>query len=94
MQPVDLRAAGATVGAQRTLAAAGYPCAVPLAGPDEVDGRVLRAETLVARTRPDGREAGTWRLLADGLARQVEILRTRPDLVATAAAFACWTMWR
>ena len=38
--PVDLGAAQATVDAQRVLAAAGFPCPVPLAGPDEYEGRV------------------------------------------------------
>ena len=54
--PVDLEAAQATVSAQRALVAADFPCPVPLGGPDEVDGRVLTAETLIVGTRPDGRQ--------------------------------------
>ena len=45
--PVDLEATRAAQDAQRMLATAGFPCAVPLAGPDEADGRVLTAETLM-----------------------------------------------
>ena len=64
--PVDLGAAQATVDAQQVLAAAGFPCPVPLAGPDDVDGRVLTAETLIDGARPDGRDPATRRLLARG----------------------------
>ena len=60
--------------AQRVLAAAGFPCPVPLAGPDECDGRVLSAETLIGGARPDGRDPGIRWLLADGLARHINIL--------------------
>src|SRR5690242_9658053 len=45
--PVDLHAARATRDAQQTIVAAGFPCPVPLGGPEEVDGRVLSAETLM-----------------------------------------------
>jgi hypothetical protein len=59
--PVDLAAAQATVDAQRALVAADFPCPVPLAGPDEVDGRVLTAETprcrRAARRSPAGQPA-------------------------------------
>lgn len=92
--PVDFGAARATVEAQRTLAAAGFPTAVPLAGPDEVQGRVVTAETLVIGARPDGRSPGVRRLLAEGLARHVAILRTRPDLVARAGPGPSWCRYQ
>lgn len=92
--PVDLDAARATVDAQRTLAAAGFPCPVPLAGPDQVEGRVLTAETLLAGAVPDGRDPAVRRLLADGLARHVAILRSRPDLVPRAGAGPSWCRYQ
>lgn len=92
--PVDLEATRATVDAQRALAAAGFPCPVPLAGPDEVDNRVLTAETLIVGERPDGRQPATRRLLADGLARHIEILRSQPDLVERAGAGPSWCRYQ
>lgn len=92
--PVDLGAARATVDAQGVLTAAGFPCPAPLAGPDECDGRVLSAETLIVGARPDGRDPGTRRLLADGLARHIDILRTRPDLVGRAGAGPSWCRYQ
>jgi Ser/Thr protein kinase RdoA (MazF antagonist) len=92
--PVDLEAAEATVDAQRTLAAADFPCPVPLAGPDEVDGRVLTAETLIVGPRPDGRQPAIRRLLAEGLARHIEILRTHPDLIRRAGTGPSWCRYQ
>jgi hypothetical protein len=92
--PVDLDAAEATVDAQRTLAAAGFPCPVPLAGPDAVEGRVLTAETMLVGARPDGRDPAIRRLLAEGLARHIEILRTRPDLVPRAGSGPSWCRYQ
>lgn len=88
--PVDLDAARATVDAQRTLAAAGFPCPVPLAGPDEVEGRVLTAETLIVGATPDGRATASRRLLAEGLFRHIEILHARPDLIQRAGSGPSW----
>jgi Ser/Thr protein kinase RdoA (MazF antagonist) len=92
--PIDLDAAAATIEAQLALAEAGYPCPVPLAGPDEVDGRVLTAETLLAGARPDGRDPAIRRLLAEGLARHIELLRARPELVARAGSGPSWCRYR
>jgi Ser/Thr protein kinase RdoA (MazF antagonist) len=93
-KPVDLDAAEATVDAQRALASAGFPCPAPLAGPDEVEGRVLTAETLIVGPRPDGRDPAIRRLLADGLARHIEILRARPDLVPRAGSGPSWCRYQ
>ena len=92
--PVDLEAATASVDAQRVLAEAGFPCPVPLAGPDDVDGRVLTAETLIDGASPDGRNPGIRRLLAHGLARHIEILRTRPDFVARVGSGPSWCRYQ
>jgi hypothetical protein len=88
--PVDLDAVRVTREAQLLLAGAGLPCAVPLAGPDEVDGRVLTAETLVVGETPDGRDPAIRLSLADGLARHIAILGDHPDLVARAGSGPSW----
>jgi hypothetical protein len=92
--PVDLEAARATIDAQRTLAAASFPCPVPLAGPDEVNGRVLTAESLIVGARPDGRQPATRRLLADGLSRHINILAAHPDLIRRAGAGSSWCRYQ
>lgn len=92
--PADLGAVAAAVDAQHLLAGAGFPAPVPLAGPDEVEGRVLTAETLVVGIRPDGRHPGVRSLLADGLARHVELLRATPDLVDRAGPGPSWCRYQ
>ena len=78
--PMDLEAARTTRDALEVLSDAGYPCPTPLSGPDEIDGRVVTAETLLIGEMPDGRDPGNRRLLADGLARHIALLREWPDL--------------
>lgn len=92
--PVDLEAAGAGVDAQRTLATGGFPCPVPLVGPEEVDGRVLTAETLISGVSPDGRDPAVRRLLADGLARHIKLLSSRSDLVRRAGPGPSWCRYQ
>ena len=92
--PVDLNAARATIDAQRALVSAHFPCPLPLAGPEEVDRRVLTAETLMTGARPDGRAPTTRRLLAGGLSQHIEILRARPDLVPRAGTGPSWCQYQ
>ena len=92
--PVDFDAARAAVDAQRRLAAAAYPCPLPLAGPDEVEGRVLTAETLLEGHPPDGREPAIRRLLAAGLARHIDLLRGQPDLLRRAGSGPSWCQYQ
>lgn len=92
--PVDLDATRAAGDAQRVLAAAGFPCPTPLAGPEEVGGRVLTAETLLAGETPDGLDPAHRRLLAQGLARHVDLLRGRPDLVRRAGPGPSWCRYQ
>lgn len=92
--PVDLDAVRAANDAQRLLAEASFPCAVPLAGPDEIEGRVLTAETLIDGKTPDGRDPASRRLLAAGLARHIEILRRDPDLVRRAGPGPSWCRYQ
>ena len=88
--PADLDAIRVTNDAQRVLVNEGFPCAMPLAGPEEVEGHVLTAETLIVGTAPDGRDPAHRLLLAEGVARHIEILRNRPDLVRRAGAGPSW----
>lgn len=92
--PVDLEAVALAGDTQRVLAADGFPCAEPLAGPDKVDGRVLTAEVLIEGSTPDGRDPASRRLLADGLARHIELLRDRPDLVSRTGAGPSWCRYQ
>ena len=82
--PAELDAIRVTNDAQRVLVGSGFPCAMPLAGPEEVDGHVLTAESMIVGTAPDGRDPAHRLLLAEGLARHIEILRDHPDVVRRA----------
>jgi hypothetical protein len=88
--PADLDTIRVTNDAQRVLVEAGFPCATPVAGPEEVDGHVLTAETLIVGTTPDGHDPANRLLLAEGLARHIEILRSQPALVRRAGAGPSW----
>lgn len=92
--PVDIDAARGANDAQRLLATAGFPCAVPLAGPDEVEGRILTAETLIDGHAPDGRVPANRLLLAEGLARHIDILRDHSDLVRRAGPGPSWCQYQ
>lgn len=92
--PVDLDAVRVAHEAQRRLAAAGFPCAVPLAGPDEVEGRVLTAETLIDGRTPDGHDPADRRLLAEGLAGHIQVLRAQPDLLSRVGPGPSWCRYQ
>ena len=92
--PHDLKELCAAADAQRRLVAAGFPCPTPLSGPDSVDGRVVTAETLLAGSAPDGRDPGNRRLLADGLARHIQLLRPHPDLIDRAGPGPSWCRYQ
>lgn len=94
-RPVEVAAIVAATDAQRVLGRAGFPCPRPLAGPDEVDGCVLTVETLLGEgATPDARDPGNRRLLAEGLARHIDLLRARPDLPQRAGAGPSWCRYR
>jgi hypothetical protein len=88
--PADIDAIAAARDAQRLLSAANFPCPAPLSGPDEIDGRVLTAEVLLAGEVPDGRNPVNRRLLAAGLARHIDLLRGRPDLLMRVGQGPSW----
>lgn len=92
--PADVEALRATADAKRLLVAANFPCPTPLSGPEDVDGRVVTAETLIVGSVPDGRDAGTRRLLADGLARHIQLLQDRPDLSRRAGPGPSWCQYQ
>ncbi len=88
--PADLAILRANAEAQHLLATAGFPCAIPLTEPEEIDGRAMTAETLLPGHAPDGRLPATRRLLAEGLARQVEILRDHHHLATRVGPGPSW----
>src|SRR3954462_5574860 len=92
--PTHLDAIRVTNDAQRVLVKAGFPCATPLAGPEELEGHVLTAETLIVGTTPDGRDPAHRLLLAEGLARHIEILRNEPGFVHRAGAGPSWCQYQ
>lgn len=93
--PVDLESVTAARDAQRLLRSVGFPCPEPLSGPDEADGRVLTAETLLGDgSTPDGHDPGHRRELAAGLARHIDLLRGRSDLVHRAGSGPSWCQYQ
>lgn len=71
-RPAAPRQAGC-VEVQRRLWSAGYPCPRPLAGPDEVGGQVLTAETWMPGGRLLARDASAPGRFATALARLVRL---------------------
>ncbi len=92
--PADRTAIEVSTEAQRLLAGAGFPCAVPLAGPEPVDGRMLRAETLIEGTTPDGNDPANRMLLAQGLVEHIRILGRHPQVVRRAGPGPSWCQYR
>ena len=88
--PVDTDAIQTAHDAQHLLSRSGFPCAMPLVGPDAVEGHILTAETLMDGATPDGRDPAGRRLLAEGLARHIAILRDQSDLVRRAGRGPSW----
>ena len=94
-QPVDLVAVTAATAAKSLLVAAGYPCPQPYSGPDEVEGHVLIAEALLDRgAAPDGRDPVIRRLLADGLAQHIDLLRQDDTLPGRAGTGPSWCQYQ
>jgi len=92
--PVDLAGRRAVVRAQTALAAAGYPCPAPVAGPLEVEGRTVTVETLLEDGEPaDPRDPAIRRAMAAGLVEHVAILSPLAGL-APAAVPPAWCRYR
>ena len=93
--PVDLGAVAAASEAKRLLRDANFPCPEPLSGPAQVAGQVLTVETLLADGgTPDGRDPGSRRLLADGLAWHMDVLRGHSHLLDSAGTGPSWCQYR
>jgi len=88
--PVDTDALAVTHEAQRVLARAGFPCAAPLVEPDTSGEHTLTAEDLIVGRTPDGHDPTSRLLLAEGLARHIDILRHQPDLIGRAGRGPSW----
>jgi hypothetical protein len=94
-RPVDMTARLATVQAQRILADAGFPAPRPLSDTVEFEGLILTTESLVtAGSAGDARVPAVRRALAEGLASQVAILRSRPELAAAAGPGPAWCRYQ
>ncbi|WP_328291343.1 hypothetical protein OG218_01000 [Kineococcus sp. NBC_00420] len=94
-QPVDVQAVTAATAAKSLLVAAGYPCPQPHSGPDEVEGHVLVAEALLSQgATPNGLDPVIRRLLADGLAQHIDLLRQGDTLPARAGAGPSWCQYQ
>jgi len=92
--PVDAGTIATARDAQRALRTAGFPCPEPLAGPDDVQGRILSVETLMGDgSAPDARIVANRRLLAAGLAWHIDVLRSSPDLVRRAGSGPSWCQY-
>ncbi len=92
--PVDLANRMAGVRAQHALVGAGFPCPVPISGPDRFGELVLSAETLTDDGEPaDGRDPLTRRAIAAGLARHIELLRPHPELMASVGKGPAWNRY-
>jgi hypothetical protein len=92
--PADIAAIRATTDAQRVLVNAGFPSPTPLAGPEDVEGHVLRAEALMPGTTPDGRDPAQRLLLAEGLAGHIQILRREESLIRRAGPGPSWCRYQ
>jgi hypothetical protein len=94
-RPVDLTARRAVVVAQRLLDEAGFPCPMPLSGPDVVGELVLSAETMLREGTPgDARDPRTRVALVSGLAEHIDLLRAHPELTSVAGRGPAWCRYQ
>jgi hypothetical protein len=92
--PADLPALGAVAEVLDHLAATGYPCPRPLAGPVVRDGRVVTVQAfLPGGGIPDARRPDERRLLAAGLVEHVALLREGPEVAGRTGPGPAWTRY-
>ena len=93
--PVDLTARSLVAEAQKVMADSGFPCADPLAGPVEVDGRVVSIETLLPDgERGDGHDPQIRATMATGLAHHIQILATVPGFAQRIGEPPAWCLYQ
>jgi Phosphotransferase enzyme family len=93
--PVDLVARALVAEAQKAMADRGFPCAEPLAGPVEVDGRVVSIETLLPEgERGDGHDPHVRATMASELARHIGILKAIPGFAERIGEPPAWCLYR
>ncbi len=75
-RPADMAYLTAAAASQRRLAAAGYPCPVPIDGPSVTDGLTAVTESLLAVGAPgDGHVPHVRRAIVQSLCEHIDILR-------------------
>lgn len=93
--PVDLGTRRATATAQHVLAAAGFPCAEPVVQATRIGERVVSLETLLdAGTPGNGHDPAVRRAIAAGLAAQLHLLPSHPELVAAGRNAPAWCRYQ
>jgi hypothetical protein len=93
--PVDLVARGLVAEAQKAMSAEGFPCAEPLAGPVEVDGRLVSIETLLpAGQRGDGHDPQVRATMASELAHHIGILQAIPGFAERIGEPPAWCLYQ
>ena len=93
--PVDLAARRLVNEAQRAMAERGFPCAAPLAGPVELDGRTVSVETLLPDgERGDGHDPQIRATMAAGLAEHVRILAAIPGFADRVGEPPAWCVYQ
>ena len=94
-QPVDLVGRSLVAEAQKAMAHRGFPCAEPLAGPVEVDGRVVSIETLLPEgARGNGHDPQTRATMATELARHIQILAAVPGFAERVGEPPAWCVYQ
>ncbi len=93
--PVDLAGRSLVAEAQKEMARSGFPCAEPLAGPVEVDGRVVSIETLLPEgERGDGHDPQTRATMATELAHHIQILAAVPGFAERVGEPPAWCVYQ
>jgi hypothetical protein len=92
--PVDVSGRALVADAQRAMAKAGFPCAEPLVGPDEVDSRMVSIETLLTEgDRGDAHDPAIRESIAAGLAEHIRILATIPGFAQRVGRPPAWCLY-
>lgn len=93
--PVDLANRRLVGEAQRALAGHGFPCADPLTGPVDVEGRWVSIETLLTEgDRADAHDPAIRASIAAGLAEHIRILSAIPGFAERVGEPPAWCIYQ